>query len=250
MERHEAIVLRRRNVREADRLVTLLSPTAGKRDVLVRGARKQLSKLSASLEPFSHVQVELVLGRRATHAIGVAVLDPFRRLRTSLPALAQAWYAVEVADALTRNDQADARLFRLLRTELARVDRAATRGSVAAVDSLALALFTLRAIALAGWRPDLAHCSVCHRTLGNSPAVFAAHPFGLAHPQCLRSASAPPVSPVTRRYLQRRLTTVSRGVVVPRAVFREVGQVALAAVETVIDRRLSSRRLLRLLIRR
>lgn len=250
MERHEVIILRRRNYREADRIITLISPTAGKREALVRGARKTLSKLSPGLEPFRIVRLELIPGRRFPHVIGATVVDHFRNLHRSLPGLAAAGFACDVVDGLTRLAETDPRFYRLLSAELRRVnhrtDPADSRLSTA--DSLGLSLFTLRCIAVAGWKPDLTLCSVCHRPLGNVRSVFLSHPFGLAHLACAPSGTPGPlISPSTRQYLSRRLQAHVRSQVVGRAVFREVGALALSALEAVIDRRLASRRFLRLL---
>ena len=47
----EGIVLRRRNLGEADRLVTILSRDRGKLTVVARGARRPRSRLGGRLEP-------------------------------------------------------------------------------------------------------------------------------------------------------------------------------------------------------
>ncbi len=246
MERHEAVILRSRPYREHDRLLTLLSPTAGKRDVLARGSRKIVSKLAASLEPFGRVRVELVAGRSLAHCIGVEVLTPYARLRRSLPGLGQAGFVVAVADALTRSGDAEVRLYQLVVHELERIDR--TPGTALRPrDSFALALFALRAVALAGWQPNLDACSVCHRPLGPEPAFFAAHPFGLTHRRC-RSDARLAVHPVTRRYLTARLARFSAvRAVVPRTVVREVGQLSLAALTAVAEQPVGARDFLRAL---
>ena len=57
-----AVVLKRRDYREADRLLTLFTETHGRVDAIGRGLRKTTSKLSASLELFRIVEVELVYG--------------------------------------------------------------------------------------------------------------------------------------------------------------------------------------------
>ena len=58
----EAVVLRARDLGEADRLLILLTPAWGKVRAVVRGARKPKSKLGGHLQPFTHVAIELVQG--------------------------------------------------------------------------------------------------------------------------------------------------------------------------------------------
>jgi len=57
------IVLRRINYREADRIITYLSPDQGKIVVLARGVRKANSKLAGSIELFCSSQITYLPGR-------------------------------------------------------------------------------------------------------------------------------------------------------------------------------------------
>ena len=59
----EAVVLRTHNLGEADRIVTLLTRRHGKVRAVARGVRRSTSKFGARLEPFSHVDLQLVVGR-------------------------------------------------------------------------------------------------------------------------------------------------------------------------------------------
>ena len=58
-----AIVLRRTNYGEADRIVQLLTPDHGKVGVMARGARKEKSKLAGGIELFSVSEVMVRQGR-------------------------------------------------------------------------------------------------------------------------------------------------------------------------------------------
>lgn len=248
MALREATILASRPHREADRLLTLFGPSLGRRDAVARGARKATSKLAASLEPFTTVRVELVPGRTWPTVIHVEVLDPRRRLRQRLGGLAQAGFVTALAEALVRPEDRNPRLAALVVRELERID-AQSQQAVAPADALALALFSVRALTAAGWRPDLAYCAFCHRPLGSGPAVFSAHPFGLVHPGEARG-TAPRLSSATRRYLAARLSRQSRvPVVVRRHVARELGSFSTAALTAVLERPLPAARFLRLLAR-
>lgn len=59
----EAIVLRRTDFGEADRIVTLLTPELGRIGALAKGVRKPASKLAAGIEPFALVKVTVRKGR-------------------------------------------------------------------------------------------------------------------------------------------------------------------------------------------
>lgn len=248
MERHEAIIVQERPYRASDRVVTVLSPTAGKRELLVRGARKIVSKLGPSLQPFSRVRVAFVPGRRWAHLIGVETIDPYLNLRQRLASIAQAGLVVDVAGALSVAHADDARLYRLVLRELQRIER--SRGdTIDRAVVLALSLFALRAIAIAGWHPDLRRCSVCHRSLDGGSIVFVSHPFGFAHQRCVRAAGAISVQLATRRFLLGRFRRRIIPAVVSSRIAGEVGRIAAVALDSVLERPLRSRDFIRFIAR-
>lgn len=248
MERHEAIVLNERTFRASDRVVTVLSPTAGKRELLARGTRKIVSKLGPSLQPFSRVRVAFIPGRRFTHLIGVETIDPFVNLRHHLAGFAQAGFVVDVAGALAVAHQDDARLYRLVVRELQRIDRI-KKDVIDRASVLALSLFALRAIAVAGWHPDLRRCSVCRLALDGGAVVFFAHPFGFGHRRCAGETKAVAVQAATRRFLLGRFRRRVIPAIVTSRVAGEVGRIAAAALEGVLERPLRSRDFFRLIAR-
>ena len=61
-ERTQAIVLRRTNFGEADRILTLLTPL-GQRGAMARGVRREKSKLAGGIELFGVSDVVLQQGK-------------------------------------------------------------------------------------------------------------------------------------------------------------------------------------------
>lgn len=59
----EAIILRRSDYGEADRIITLLTPAHGKLTGITKGARKSKSKLAGGIELFSVAEISLLEGR-------------------------------------------------------------------------------------------------------------------------------------------------------------------------------------------
>ena len=59
----DAIVLRRTNYGEADRIITLLTRDYGKIRVMARGVRKSSSKMAGGIELFSECQVSFIKGK-------------------------------------------------------------------------------------------------------------------------------------------------------------------------------------------
>ncbi len=58
-----AIVLSRRDIREADQIITLYSREAGKQELIARGIKKITSKQTALLEPFCYMTYDVVAGK-------------------------------------------------------------------------------------------------------------------------------------------------------------------------------------------
>lgn len=77
-ERTSAIVLRRTNYREADRVVQLLTPI-GRRSVMARGVRKEKSKLAGGIELFATSDVVIGHGKGELGVLTSARLVHFYR---------------------------------------------------------------------------------------------------------------------------------------------------------------------------
>ena len=93
-------MLRSVDVREADRLITVLTPELGKLPVTVRGARKIKSRLGGHLDVFNHVSLTLALGHRFDVVTGAESLESFGALKSDLDRMATGLYLLELTDAL------------------------------------------------------------------------------------------------------------------------------------------------------
>ena len=59
-----ALILRRRDIHDADRVLTALTPGEGKLELIAKGVRKTSSRKAGHLEPFVHVALTLAQGKR------------------------------------------------------------------------------------------------------------------------------------------------------------------------------------------
>lgn len=75
----EAIVLRRTNYGEADRILNLLTPQHGTVSAIAKGVRKSKSKLAGELELFATIDVTLINGRGELSIVRSARLKEFYR---------------------------------------------------------------------------------------------------------------------------------------------------------------------------
>jgi len=75
--RTEAIILRRTNYAEADRVISLLTPDRGKMSAIAKGVRKPKSKLAGGLELLAVCDLTLVEGRGNMALITSARMNEF-----------------------------------------------------------------------------------------------------------------------------------------------------------------------------
>src|SRR5579875_2374665 len=119
--RTEGVVLRRHDLGEVDRIVTLYTAHHGKLRAVAKGIRRPTSKLGGHLELFTHSQILLARGRNLDVITQVDTLDPFIGLRENLWRASQAYCAAELIDRLTEDHAENQPLFRLLISTFERV---------------------------------------------------------------------------------------------------------------------------------
>ncbi|NLI60239.1 MAG: DNA repair protein RecO [Clostridiales bacterium] len=110
----QGVVLRYTNFREADRMITLLSPELGKISVLARGCRKQKSRFLSATELFAYG--DYVLYRKGDfHIMTQAnVRDSFYEIRNDFNKLVYSSYILDLTDEVASPGQEDYHLFYLL----------------------------------------------------------------------------------------------------------------------------------------
>ncbi len=101
----EAIILRRVNFGEADRILTLLTPSSGKLRAIAKGVRREKSKLAGGLELISISNVGYIGGRGDLHTIvSSRLLTHFENILTDYDRVQLAYKAIEWVDRITEDD--------------------------------------------------------------------------------------------------------------------------------------------------
>jgi DNA repair protein RecO (recombination protein O) len=85
--RDEAVILRTQKLGEADRIITMLTREHGRIRGVAKGVRRTKSKFGARLEPGSHVDIQLYVGKtfdtvtqvEAIMNYGEALTDDYQR---------------------------------------------------------------------------------------------------------------------------------------------------------------------------
>ena len=155
--RDEGVVLRVQKLGEADRIVTVLTKRHGRVRAVAKGVRRTRSKFGATVEPFSHVDLQLYAGRNLDIVVQAEGLTPFgQELVTDYGRYTAGTAVLETAERLTAEEREPSlRLFLLVVGAL----RALT-GEDARDPSLVLDAFLLRAMSVAGYAPASASVSL------------------------------------------------------------------------------------------
>lgn len=96
--RAEAIVLRRQDFGEADRVLTLFSPRLGKFRAVAKGVRRPKSRLGGHVELFTRSNLQLAHGRNLDIVTQAETVKPLHTIRHDLWKAAYACYAVDLVD--------------------------------------------------------------------------------------------------------------------------------------------------------
>jgi DNA repair protein RecO (recombination protein O) len=173
--RTEAIVLRRADFGEADRLLTVFTPQRGKLKLIAKGARKPTSRKSGHVELFSLGQFFVAVGRELDIVTQAETIEPFLPLREELLRTTYAYYIAELTDAFTAERDENRPLFELLKDGFGWL---CTAGD--GPDDLAMSLalvaryYELHLLALVGFQPQLFVCAGCKESLEPVTNYFSA----------------------------------------------------------------------------
>ena len=237
--RDEAVVLRKLDYGEADRIYTLLTRDHGKVGAIAKGVRKTQSRLSAALELYSRVDVLLAHGRNLD-VIAQAQRVDSGRMEAEVTRTAHAALVAEVAERVTEERHPLDGLYQL--TALALEELAAEpEPRRASLYFLTCALYLL------GFGPQLDACASCGAELPPHPAAFDPAAGGLVCARCaatdLFSVSVPAIKVL--RVMAGRDLALYRRLRLDGPLLDELEEVLRSQLERHLDRRLRSLQFLR-----
>lgn len=181
-----ALVLREVNYKESDKILTLLTERDGKLTVSARGCRKKDSPIAAACQLLAWGEFTLYQynGRWAVKETACERL--FSGIRKELDRLALASYLVEVTEALAEEGQSESALLSTALNALHALDKL----NVPPIQ--VKTAFEWRAMALAGYEPQIERCGVCLRQQPADPCLHLGE--GTLHCAACRGALGEGVS--------------------------------------------------------
>ncbi len=119
--RTEGIIIKRKNLGEADRLVTVITPHFGKLTVKATGVRKITSRRSAHIELLNHATLNLYKGKGMHVLTEVKMLDDHSKIKQDFTKVGFAYHLCELVDGLCPEEQENSNVFYLLKNTLNRL---------------------------------------------------------------------------------------------------------------------------------
>lgn len=137
------IVLKRRNVGEADRLITIFSKEYGRMRVVAKGIRRIHSRRSPYLEVFSHTLLVLHRGKIWDSVSEATPIHTFSHLRSDLSLVNTGYYLCELIDALVPERQEHRDIYTLLLNSLTVLNEINTSDAVTVSEKFALEILRI-----------------------------------------------------------------------------------------------------------
>jgi DNA repair protein RecO (recombination protein O) len=154
----EAIVLRQYALIGADCIVVFLTRELGTLRAVARGVKKPRSGFGSSLEPLTHVRVQLFAreGSDLGRILQCEMMHSYLGKNPTLDRLYGFSYVAELAQELAPENSPSALLFRLVLAVL-------EAGERDGVNQALVRYFELWALKLNGWLPNYDYCPACGR---------------------------------------------------------------------------------------
>lgn len=169
--RYNAIVLRKKEVGETDRLYTLYTAEQGKVQLVAKGVRKSEAKLAGQLETLMQGLVIVVKGRGTGKIAGAVAEKNFLHVRTDGDVLRRILDTVNIFERLVGWDEPDQELFQLLLQYLTLADTLA-RGQEKGKIALLTEGFLVQLFAHLGYRIETGQCAVSGEKLKSGERHF------------------------------------------------------------------------------
>jgi DNA repair protein RecO (recombination protein O) len=244
--RANAVVLKRSDMGEADRLLTIYTPSHGKLRVIAKGVRRIQSRKSGHVELFTHVNLLIARGRNLDIVTQAETVEPFLALRADLGRTAYAFYFCELVDQFAEESVENPAVFDLLLDAFRWI-------GVSDNPWLTARYFELQLLAFLGYQPQLHYCVHDNAPIEPVDNYFDAARGGVLcprHGEIERSARPLTLNALKAlRYLQTHPYDEAMRILLAPATRAEVEGTLLRYITAILERRLKSTEFLHMLER-
>lgn len=228
--RDKAVVLRTYDMREADRIIVMMTESHGKVRAVANGVRKMSSRFGARLEPLSHVDVLLSKGKNLDTISQVELVTNAKGIYEDLDRLTRGLAMLEAVDQLGLDGEPTQHLYKML---VGALQWLADNDS-----SLVLPAFYFKLLVAEGVGVQVESCVVC----GAKADQIVAFDVFSGGAQCQNCRSGPSISQAGLKIIRGILGGQLNSMLALKesAATREVSDIATKCMEHHLERRLKS----------
>lgn len=172
-----AIVLKRIDLAERDRIVTLFTRERGKISAIAKGARKPGAKLSGSSEPFTYIKGLFSIGRELDVITQSEIKESFPNVKKNMLTIAYALYMMELVFQLTGDHHQDPDLFDNIMSSMYVLESGSD-------PELTVRHFELKVLESIGYMPEFNRCIRCGSSPGKDKLAFSPNLGGIVCKNC------------------------------------------------------------------
>lgn len=239
IQKSEAVVLRRQDLRETSLILTFYTKDFGKIKGIVRGVRGSHAQYGGgSLELFAHDEI-VFYERKKSDIFTVSqcdLMDFFNPIRQSLERLSYASYIVELLDSVTSLGDRNIEVFNLILNSLVLLSGESSARRVARI-------FEIKLLSLLGLMPTLEVCANCGGK-AEASVKFSIVQGGLICGKCLScDKNAVPILQGTKKFIEHiRVSPFEKvaRVKVANTVGKDLESILRKFLDYHIERRLRS----------
>ncbi len=214
----KGIILKRTNLGEADRILTIYTKDFGKIKVVAKGIRKIKSKLAGNLELFCLDDLVIAEGRNLDIVCGAVTEKCFFDLRNNLKATNTAYYLADVIDKLSDEEEPHKEVFELLDNLLEEINGENSQ--------ILLAFFELKFLSEMGYKPELFSCVICKGKIKNGRNSFDFDEGGLVCEKCGKTQMqiSEKVVKILRLFLEHNISYIKK-IKINKEILKEVEKI-------------------------
>lgn len=122
MHKTLALILKKQNIGETDRILTIFTPSFGKKRVIVRAVRKPLSRMAGHLDTFMLSQLILTEEADLPKVTSAVLIESFEGLRSSYLNMERAFAISKIVERVILENVSQQSIFQLTVDALARLN--------------------------------------------------------------------------------------------------------------------------------
>jgi DNA repair protein RecO (recombination protein O) len=168
LHKSRAIVIKSINFGEGDQIVSFFTQLFGKLRAVAKGSRKHKTKLGASLQPLTLVELIYFAreGQELPRINSCDIVYSFPAIKGDFERIKRSYYGLELINLIIPEGEQEFKLFSLFTNFLFMLEK------VSNIDSL-LRAFEWQLLAASGFKPQLSYCVVCKSSLKKEKVDFS-----------------------------------------------------------------------------